>query len=312
MRMYNAADVLVFLYKYTKASVFLEQNIGGSHRFGVYMMEGGNPLKHKPKIGLALGSGGARGFAHLGVIRVLQEENIDISYIAGSSMGALIGSMFAAGTDLEQLYKVVMSFKRKYYLDFTVPKMGFIKGNRLKDFIGIFTQWRNIEDLPIPLAVVATNIKTGEKVVMKEGPVADAVRASVAVPGIFVPVKIGDQLLVDGGVVDRVPISVVKEMGADLVISVDVLRVKEDAELNSIYDVILQTLDILQLEIMKSRQIKADVMLNPRVEKYSSSGFTNIDEIVALGEQEARKHIGQIKTMIADWEERQGSELEEN
>ncbi|MBD3106841.1 patatin-like phospholipase family protein [Bacillus sp. AGMB 02131] len=275
-------------------------------------MEGGNPLKHKPKIGLALGSGGARGFAHLGVIRVLQEENIDISYIAGSSMGALIGSMFAAGTDLEQLYKVVMSFKRKYYLDFTVPKMGFIKGNRLKDFIGIFTQWRNIEDLPIPLAVVATNIKTGEKVVMKEGPVADAVRASVAVPGIFVPVKIGDQLLVDGGVVDRVPISVVKEMGADLVISVDVLRVKENAELNSIYDVILQTLDILQLEVMKSRQIKADVMLNPRVEKYSSSAFTNIDEIVALGEQEARKHIGQIKAMIADWEERRRSELEEN
>ena len=269
-------------------------------------------MKHKPKIGLALGSGGARGFAHLGVIRVLQEENIDISYIAGSSMGALIGSMFAAGTDLEQLYKVVMSFKRKYYLDFTVPKMGFIKGNRLKDFIGIFTQWRNIEDLPIPLAVVATNIKTGEKVVMKEGPVADAVRASVAVPGIFVPVKIGDQLLVDGGVVDRVPISVVKEMGADLVISVDVLRVKENAELNSIYDVILQTLDILQVEVMKSRQIKADVMLNPRVEKYSSSAFTNIDEIVALGEQEARKHIGQIKAMIADWEERRRSELEEN
>ncbi|MGN1385129.1 MAG: patatin-like phospholipase family protein [Bacillus sp. (in: firmicutes)] len=268
------------------------------------MMEGGNPLKNKPKIGLALGSGGARGFAHLGVIKVLQEEKIDISYIAGSSMGALIGSMFAAGTDLERLYKVVMSFKRKYYLDFTVPKMGFIKGNRLKDFIGIFTQWKNIEDLPIPLAVVATNIKTGEKVVMKEGPVADAVRASVAVPGIFVPVKIDDKLLVDGGVVDRVPISVVKEMGADFVISVDVLHVKEDAELNSIYDVILQTLDILQLEVMKSRQVKADVMLNPRVENYSSSAFTNIDEIVALGEQEARKHIDEIKLMIADWEER--------
>ena len=269
-------------------------------------------MKHKPKIGLALGSGGARGFAHLGVIKVLQEENIDVSYIAGSSMGALIGSMYAAGTDLEQLYKIVMSFKRKYYLDFTVPKMGFIKGNRLKDFIGIFTKWKNIEDLQIPLAVVATNIKTGEKVVMKEGLTADAVRASIAVPGIFVPVKIGDQLLVDGGVVDRVPISVVKEMGADLVISVDVLNVKEDAELNSIYEVILQTLDILQMEVMKSRQVKADVMLNPRVEKYSSSAFTNIDEIVALGEQEARKHIDQIKLMVADWEERKKFELEKD
>jgi len=269
-------------------------------------------LKNKPKIGLALGSGGARGFAHLGVIKVLQEENIEISYIAGSSMGALIGSLFAAGTDLEQLHKIVMSFKRKYYLDFTVPKMGFIKGNRMKDFIGIFTQWKNIEDLPIPLAVVATNIKTGEKVVMREGLVADAVRASIAVPGIFVPVKIGEQLLVDGGVVDRVPVSVVKDMGADLVIAVNVAHVKEDAEVESIYDVIMQTLDILQMEVMKSRQIKADLMMNPRVEKYSSSAFTKIDEIVAIGEMEARKHIDQIKMLVANWEEEQKSESEKD
>lgn len=266
-------------------------------------MEGGIVLTSSvPKIGLALGSGGARGFAHLGVIKVLKEENIPISYVAGSSMGALIGSLFAAGTDLEQLYKIVTSFKRKYYLDFTVPKMGLIKGNRIKDFIGIFTFWKNIEDLEIPLAVVATNIRTGEKVVFRKGLIADAVRASIAIPGIFTPEKIGDQLLVDGGVVDRVPVSVVKEMGADLVIAVDVSHVKQDMEITSIYDVIMQSLDILQMEIVQNREIASDIMLRPRVEQFNSRSFTNIEEIIAIGENEARKHIEQIKEKIVNWE----------
>ncbi|MEH6944895.1 patatin-like phospholipase family protein [Bacillus sp. JJ722] len=260
-------------------------------------------MKQKPKIGLALGSGGARGFAHVGVIKVLKEENIPISLIAGSSMGALVGSMYAAGTDLEQLYKIVMKFKRKYFLDFTVPKMGLIKGNRIKEFISIFTHGKKLEELDIPISIVATDIKTGEKVVFTEGSVADAVRASIAIPGIFTPEKIGDQLLVDGGVVDRVPVSVVKEMGADYVIAVDVSHVKQDMEVTSIYDVIMQSLDILQMEIVKNREIASNVMIRPRVEQFSSRAFTNIDEIIAIGESETRKHIDQIKREIAKWEE---------
>ncbi len=270
---------------------------------------GGDILNQKhPKIGLALGSGSARGFAHLGVIKVLKEENIPISYIAGSSMGALVGSMYAAGTDLDQLYKIITSFKRKYYLDFTVPKMGLIKGNRIKEFIGIFTHWKNIEQLDIPLAVVATNIKTGEKVVFKEGLVANAVRASISIPGIFTPEKIGEQLLVDGGVVDRVPVSVVKEMGADYVIAVDVSQLNQDMEVTSIYDVIMQSLDILQMEAMKNRKISADSMIRPKLEMYDSKAFTNIDEIVAIGESEARKHIEQIKSDIASWKGKEENE----
>lgn len=262
-------------------------------------------MKKKPKIGLALGSGGARGFAHLGVIRVLKEENIPISYVAGSSMGALIGSLYASGIDLEKLYKIVSSFKRKYYLDFTVPKMGLIKGNRIKEFIGIFTHWKNLEDLDIPTAVVATNIRTAEKVVFTKGSVATAVRASIAIPGIFTPEKIGDQLLVDGGVVDRVPVSVVKEMGAEFVIAVDVSHVKQNVEINSIYDVIMQSLDILQMEIVRNREIASDIMLQPRVEQFDSRAFTNLEEIVAIGEQEARKNIDSIKQALAKWEEKE-------
>ncbi|MGM9925261.1 MAG: patatin-like phospholipase family protein [Bacillus sp. (in: firmicutes)] len=260
-------------------------------------------MKEAPRIGLALGSGGARGFAHIGVLKVLKEEQIPISYIAGSSMGALVGSLYAAGTDFDQLYKIATRFKRKYYLDFTVPKMGLIKGNRIKEFIGIFTNWKNIEELDIPLAVVATDIKTGEKVVFKEGSAADAVRASIAIPGIFKPEKIGNHLLVDGGVADRVPVSVVKEMGADYVIAVDVSHVKQDVEVTSIYDVIMQSLDILQMEIVSNREIASNVMIRPRVEKFSSRAFTHIEEIIAIGEAETRKHIKQIKRDLAEWEE---------
>ena len=270
--------------------------------------KGDSVLKKKPKIGLALGSGGARGFAHLGVIRVLKEENIPISYIAGSSMGALIGSLYAAGTDLEQLYKIVPHFKRKFFMDVTVPKMGFIKGNRIKEFIGIFTHWKHLEQLDIPTAVVATDIRTGEKVVFTEGLVADAVRASIAIPGIFTPEKIGDKLLVDGGVVDRVPVSVVKEMGADFVIAVDVSHIKRDVEINSIYDVIMQSLDILQMEIVQNREIASDIMLQPRVEQFDSRAFTNLEEIVAIGEQEARKKIDWIKETLANWEGKENGE----
>jgi len=257
----------------------------------------------RPKIGLALGSGGARGFAHLGVIKVLREEGIPIDYIAGSSMGSLVACFYGAGHDMERLYKISTAFKRKYYLDFTVPKMGFISGKRVKEFIRVFTKGKKLEELMIPVAVVATDLMTGEKVVFKEGPIDVAVRASISIPGIFVPEKLNGRLLVDGGIVDRVPVSVVKEMGADLVIAVDVSRVKTNAEVTSIYDVIMQSIDIMQMELVENRQIASDMMIRPRVEMYSSRAFTNIEEIILIGEEETKKQMKQIKQVVDEWKE---------
>ncbi|PLR84097.1 esterase [Bacillus canaveralius] len=259
----------------------------------------------RPKIGVALGSGGARGFAHLGVLKVLKEEGIPVDLLAGSSMGAMVGCFFAAGLDIERLYKLSKAFKRKYYLDFTVPKMGFISGKRVKELIRIFTHGKNIEQLDIPVGVVATDIMAGEKVVFYSGPIADAVRASISIPGIFVPEKLNGRLLVDGGVIDRVPVSVVKEMGADLVIAVDVSHVKTNTEIISIYDVIMQSLDIMQNELVMNRQIASDVMIRPRVEMYSSRAFTNIEEIILIGEQETRKQLNQIRSVFERWKEPQ-------
>jgi NTE family protein len=257
----------------------------------------------RPKIGLALGSGGARGFAHLGAIKVLKEAGIPIDYIAGSSMGAMVGCFYGAGLDVDRLYKLSKAFKRKYYLDFTVPKMGFVAGKRVKELIRIFTHGKNLEDLDIPVNVVATDLMTGEKVVFKSGPISDAVRASISIPGIFVPEKLNGRLLVDGGVVDRVPVSVVKEMGADIIIAIDVSHVKTNAEITSIYDVIMQSLDIMQMELVTHREIASDFMIRPRVEMYSSRAFTNIEEIIKIGEEEAKKHIDSIHHYITKWKE---------
>ncbi|CAM3694879.1 patatin-like phospholipase family protein [Mesobacillus zeae] len=257
----------------------------------------------RPKIGLALGSGGARGFAHLGAIKVLRDEGIPVDMIAGSSMGAMVGCFYGAGLDIGRLYKLSTAFKRKYYLDFTVPKMGFISGKRVKELIRIFTQGKNIQELDIPVAVVATDLVTGEKVVFREGPIADAVRASIAIPGIFVPEKLNGRILVDGGVADRIPVSVVREMGADLVVAIDVSHVKANAEILSIFDVIMQSIDIMQMELVSHRKIASDIMIQPRVEMFSSRAFTNIEEIILIGEQETRKRIPEIKQAIEEWKE---------
>jgi NTE family protein len=257
-----------------------------------------------PKIGLALGSGGARGFAHLGVIKVLNEANIPIHLIAGSSMGALVGTLYAAGLDIDRLYKLALAFKRKFYLDFTVPKMGFIAGKRVKELIRIFTHGKRLEELDIPVAVIATDLIRGEKIVFKNGPIADAVRASISIPGIFVPEKIDGRILVDGGVVDRVPVSVAREMGADIVIAVDVSHVKKNEEITSIFDVILQSIDIMQDELVRHREIESDIMIRPHVEQYSSRAFTNTKEIIQIGEEEAKKQLHKIKAVIEEWKEK--------
>ncbi|WP_445488445.1 patatin-like phospholipase family protein [Niallia sp. 03133] len=255
-----------------------------------------------PRIGLALGSGGARGFAHIGVIKVLREADIPIDYIAGSSIGAIVASLYGAGLDVERLYDLSKFFKRKFFLDFTVPRMGFIAGNKVKELIRLFTFGKNIEDLDIPVAIVAADLLSGEKVVFTEGPIAEAVRASISIPGIFVPEKIKGRLLVDGGVIDRIPVSVVKDMGADLIIGVDVANVKITTEITSIYDVIMRSLDIMQMELVNNREIASDCMIRPQVEIFNSKAFTNLKKIIELGEEETKKHLDDIKELIRTWQ----------
>ncbi|MFC7321453.1 patatin-like phospholipase family protein [Halobacillus campisalis] len=259
----------------------------------------------QPKIGLALGSGGARGFAHLGVLKVLHENQIPVHMIAGSSMGALVGSLYAAGQKIDDLYKLAFTFKRKYYLDFTVPKMGFVQGRRIKEYIRLFTFGKTIEDFTIPMSIVATDLTTGGKKIFHKGPACDAVRASISIPGIFVPEKIDGRLYIDGGVIDRVPVSVVKDMGADIIIAVDCSHTDAEPTIHSIYDVIIQSIDIMQDELasVTERSSFTDIMIRPDVTKFSSRAFTDLQEIVKEGEKAAENEIDSILNKIRDWKE---------
>jgi len=184
-------------------------------------------LNHNKKIGLVLGGGGARGWAHIGVIKAIQEAHIPIHCIAGTSMGAMVGGAFACGT-LDLLEKVAVDLDwphaLNYFLEFTLPRSGLIDGAKIVKFVRQHITCTNIEDTHIPLHVVTTNIQTGQEVVISQGDMIDAIRASIAIPGILTPVVMGDQVLVDGGLVNPVPVSVAKAMGADFVIAVDINR----------------------------------------------------------------------------------------
>jgi len=173
--------------------------------------------------GLALGSGSARGWAHIGVIQALAKAGIQIDYVAGTSIGAVVGAVYASG-NIESLEDVVLQLDWKqivYFFDVVFPKSGLIDGNKIADFIRSHVKERNIEDLPLPFCVVSTDLATGAEIVIREGDIIEAVRASISVPGIFTPVQKDDMVLVDGGLVNPIPVSAVREMGADFVIAVN-------------------------------------------------------------------------------------------
>lgn len=254
-----------------------------------------------PRIGLALGAGGARGFAHIGVLEVLEEHGIRASILAGSSMGSLIASLYAGGYSPDMMEKLAVNLKRKHWIDLTVPGMGFVIGEKLRQLVELLTKGKKIEELALPLAIVATDLNRGERVVFREGYIYEAVRASVSIPGIFIPYQLGDRLLVDGGVVDRVPIEVAKDMGADLVIGVDCGPSARPVPVQTFFDVITQTIDVMENEIFKYRLLHADVMVSPKVGQYSSTAFTNIQEIIDEGRLAAQQSIPFIKDKIAEW-----------
>ena len=181
-------------------------------------------IKTKSNIGLALGSGAARGLSHLGVIRALEEAGIKIDYVAGTSMGAIVGAVYASGK-LDSFEKVYSDFDRKKIVslfDVVLPRSGLIDGKKLANFVRDYIGAKEINDLLIPFRAVATDIDTGQEVIFQSGDIIEAVRASVSVPGIFTPLLWQGRTLVDGGLVNPVPVTTARQMGADFVIAVDI------------------------------------------------------------------------------------------
>jgi NTE family protein len=259
----------------------------------------------EPRIALALGGGAARGFAHAGVIRVLEEEKIPISMIVGTSAGSLIGALYAAGAEPLDLEWTAYKLEKEDVFDFTLLTAwkGTLQGEKLEKFVNDNCHVKNIEETRIPLFIVATDLTTGEKVILDSGSIGRAVRASSAIPGVFQPVKIGERTLVDGGVVDPVPSDVAREKGADIVIAVDIGRdVAPDTPATSL-GIVLQSVQIMAREIGKSGLAKADVAIVPRVGAIGSFDFSKKKECVAAGMDAAREALPRLRLAIETWKQ---------
>lgn len=255
-------------------------------------------MREYPKIGLALGAGAARGLAHLGVIRVLEKYRVPIDFIAGSSMGALIGCLYSGGLSADFMIKFASQLQSRSWIDLCMPRSGLISGKKVETMLKILTKDKNFDDLAIPFAAVATDIERGERVVLCRGKVAAAVRASISIPVIFKPVRLEDRLLVDGGLTDRVPLSVVKEMGADLIIAVDVNRFVTRQPVNNIFDVLLQTIDIMEKNALSNSIHNTDVLIRPKVGHISPAHFHRVDELVEQGELAAEAVISNLGCLL--------------
>ena len=252
------------------------------------------------KLGLVLGTGSARGLAHIGVIQALLEAKIPIDLVVGSSMGAAIGAGFAAGVDMYLLPQLLSQMNINKLFDIQVPRLGFVAGNKIQELIRLLTQGKNFEELDIPLAVVATDLESGERVVFREGPVFPAVRASISIPGIFQPVVINNRLLVDGAVCERLPVSVARELGMDIVVAVDVTFGCRDINIKSILDVFLQSINLLERQIHESRLEGVDVLIQPDVGNMAINRYDMVDEAVLAGREATQQLIPRIKELLTE------------
>lgn len=260
-------------------------------------------MNKAPKVGLALGAGAAKGFAHLGVLKVLADEKIPIDLIAGCSMGSVFGALFGAGVDLRLLEKLLEQLPQKQFFDLAVPKMGLVRGHRLEALLKLLTKDKDFSQLDIPVYVVAVDIEKGEKVVISEGSVAEAVRASIAIPGVFIPKRWRGRLLVDGAILERVPIRVAREYGADVVIAVDVKfggEREREVKINNIFDVILNSIELMEKEVALPYLSEADILIQPNLAHIASSEFARFNECIKIGEEAARQAIPMIRQLLIE------------
>jgi len=223
----------------------------------------------KKKVGLALGAGSAKGFAHIGVLQVLDEVGIQVDMISGSSMGAIIGGIYSVGTDLYMLEKFIKSIKLYDYLDVKLPITGgLLKGERLQDLVRLLTHDKTFADTKTPFCCVVVDAETGKLDVLEEGPLHESIRASMSMPAFFEPVQINGKTYIDGGVLERVPCKTLRDHGMDVVIGVDVGYhgdIKDVSDFGA-YSMLNHTISIMQWELTKYRREEADIMLVPEVQ----------------------------------------------
>jgi NTE family protein len=252
------------------------------------------PPSRPLRIGLALGGGAARGFAHVGVIKALEARGIHPDIVAGTSAGSFVAALYAAGYHGLDLQRVALQFEQSSITDWSLPSRGLFKGQALQDFVNREVQQRSIEMLPRKLGVVATDLGSGEMMVFERGNVGMAVRASSSVPGVFQPVAIGGHEYVDGGLVSPVPARAARRMGADVVIAVDISKMPASQSTTGAFDILLQTFTIMGRVIAQSELQSADVILRPALGSAGSTDFSSRESLILDGEEAVAAQAGAI------------------
>ena len=268
-----------------------------------------------PKVGLALGSGAARGLAHIGVLKALQEASIPVDMIAGTSMGAMVGACFAKDGNIAAMERAALQANRRQLARLLDPKLtslkkGLIHGAKIEELLLSLIGHTEFKDLRIPFAAIATDVNTGEEIVITEGSVVEAVRASISIPGIFVPVEAQGKLLVDGGINNPVPASVLKDMGIEFIIAVNVLPRPQGNNLAgilqkdrspgtpSIFNTLARSIYIMEDEIIRLRMPKADVIITPDVRHVEAFEFHRSKTAIQAGYKATRDVLPRLQTLI--------------
>ena len=257
--------------------------------------------KKIPKLGLALGGGAARGFAHIGVLQVLEEEGIKPQLVVGTSAGSLVAAFYASGKTGAQLTWLADSMDESQLTDWTLPftGRGMLRGEALGRYINSQLNGLKIEDMKIPLGIVATDLQSGDGILFRRGDVATAIRASSAVPSVFEPVRIGNKDYVDGGLVSPVPVRYAKQMGAEYIIAVDISSRPEDAKTSDMLKVLLQTFSIMGKSISQLELTQADVVVRPVLPDVGSAEFSARKKSIEAGRAAMKLALPQVKAALA-------------
>lgn len=251
-------------------------------------------------IGLALGGGSARGFAHIGVLQALDEAKVPIGIVAGTSAGSLVGAFYAAGLSPWKMQEIALKVKDIDILDFSAGKQrGMIAGVALKVLVNNYLSDLPIEKMPKRFAAVATDLATGDKVILRRGDPGSAVLASCSIPGVFVPTRLDGRELVDGGLTSPIPVAVARQLGADTVIAVDVGGGPSSKPRVGLYEIILQSFAIMGRSLAELESKGANVLIEPALDRFDSSDFSVRKEMIEAGYLAGQKALPSIKRLMA-------------
>ena len=253
----------------------------------------------QPVIALVLGSGGARGYAHIGVIEVLEQHGIRPDFIVGTSAGSIVGSVYASGKTAAELREIALQLKANDIRDVDLSLKGFFNGQKVEDYVNQQVRGMPLQQLKIPMYVVATELKNGKQTVFNYGNTGQAVRASVSIPSMFKPTKIGEIEYVDGGLVSPVPVQVARDLGADIVIAVDILAQPVHTETSNVWGLFNQNINIMQGRLAATELKSADIVIQPDLrEKAHIFDVKGREITIQAGVDAAQAKLADVQAVI--------------